>query len=125
MTYDVAALVDECARLRLERADERRRREAAEREVMELRRRLKSSTDEAQMLRQRCSAIEGDVWKTYSQRSDVLPTHDALPSDNGSERELFALEGAVDKLCEQRGNLTGDLEGIRRQLQQVLSATGG
>lgn len=108
-------------RLRLERADERRRREAAEREVTELRRRLRTSADEARFWRDKCEALEASAGLGRAPPSAALQADEPVPF----EAELVAIEHAVDQLCAQRVASSGDLDEVKRQLLVALELSGG
>jgi len=133
-------LAEECARLRLERADERRRREAAEREVAELRRRLRVSADEVRLLKGKCEVLEADLLEQkggldgQQGQIRVLAGSDACglsPEGQGGdgegqlfcEAELEAIESAVERLCLQREALTGDVLDVRQRLLAALDGS--
>lgn len=128
-------MAEECARLRLERADERRRREAAEREVAELRRRLRLSADEVRLLKGKCEALEADVLEHRGGlegrqgQSRGFAGGDAEAQGGDGEEELFcdpelsAIESAVERICAQREALTGDVLNVRQRLLAALDGS--
>lgn len=129
---DVASLTEELARLHLESAEERRRREAAEGEAAELRHRLKLASDEARLWRERYEQVleleAGRRLCEPRQRNDGKAATSAAhgegedEEDDDCDGELADLEGAVDALCAQRAALDGDLEKVRRHLFGILGA---
>jgi len=138
-----AAAEEECVRLRLERADERRRREAAEREVVELRRRLRRAADETRFWREKCEDLEATSGLLGSKpppragapgaptsRLTAWAAQAATGADEAEEEEPFeeelaAIESVVDQLCSQRAAFAGDLDEVRRQLSMALELSGG
>lgn len=117
---------EECMRLRLERADERRRREAAEREVTELRRRLRRAADEVRFWREKCEAVEASTsFGRPVPRGGATRETEVEEEPGVLEEELVAIESVVDQLCQQRAAFTGDLEEVKRQLLVALELSGG
>mmetsp|Transcript_123134 Transcript_123134/g.195250 ORF Transcript_123134/g.195250 Transcript_123134/m.195250 type:complete len:285 (+) Transcript_123134:93-947(+) len=118
--------------------EERRRREQAEQESTDLRRRLRLATEEAKTWREKCKLLESDLKEmriSESRRSSAASQ--SLDSEKTSspasveiidcnldtplyEAELSAIESALDKVYVQRATLTADLEHMRQRLLATL-----
>jgi hypothetical protein len=116
--------------------EERRRREAAEREASDLRKRLKLANDEIRIWREKCELMEEDLTELRATASSE-PRHQNLFGAAGFEAfdagisnenfeeplyeaELSAIEGALNEIYVSRATLTGDLEQMRRQMLATL-----
>lgn len=122
--------------------EERRRREAAEREAADLRKRLRIASDEVRLWREKCELLETDLTELrvplhLEPRSGQLPlaSSGCRPVESGAsgqsfadplyEAELSAIENALDKIYVQRKSLTGGLEQIRQRMQESLDGGRG
>jgi len=128
----VATLALECAQLRASGNEERRKREAAEKEAADLKRRLKLATDEVRIWRGKCELLEADL---QEQRLlvDSRPQTGNLIEDGGEsgddcdeplyDAEISAIENALDKIYMERATLTSDLDRVRRRMLTALETS--
>jgi len=112
----------------------------AEREVADLRKRLRLAGDEVRIWREKCELLEADLREFkgavgIGQREDsnAVPTRGLQTSGISGETleeplyeaELSAIESALDKIYFQRAAQTGDLEQIRQQMLTTLQENAG
>lgn len=128
-----ATLALECAQLRSTANEERRRRESAEKEATDLKRRLKLANDEVRIWRGKCELLEADLLEqrmlSESRREQSNHVQDGGESSEDGEEPLYdaeisAIEIALDKIYMERSSLTSDLDRVRKRMLGAIEAGG-
>lgn len=128
----VATLALECAQLRASANEERRKREAAEKEAADLKRRLKLASDEVRIWRGKCELLEADLQEQRLLAESRHVTGNIVEDGGESgddcdeplyDAEISAIENALDKIYMERATLTSDLDRVRHRMLTALEAT--